>query len=100
MQENSDEDLPIVYEEEDVVEEGRRGEGEGEDEEHLDENVDNSERRPGQDLQGNGVGLNNDNVDGEIIEYEINEDGEVQLNKDKRSGRYYRRYPFKRRNNR
>lgn len=35
-----------------------------------------------------------------VVEYDINENGEVTLNKNKRSGRYYRRYPFKRRNNR
>lgn len=51
--------------------------------------------------EGAAVANNEGNlVDEDVIEYELNENGEVQLTKDKRSGRYYRRYPFKRRNNR
>lgn len=70
--------MPIVYEEDGI--------GMGEDTEDV-----------GDADTPNG---NNNALQEDIIEYEINENGDVELSKDKRSGRYYRRYPFKRRNNR
>lgn len=50
-----------------------------------------------QDIENNKI-ESEPEEDEDIVEYELDEDGEILLNKNKRSGRYYRRYPFKRRN--
>lgn len=50
-----------------------------------------------QDIENNKI-ESQPEEDEDIVEYELDEDGEILLNKNKRSGRYYRRYPFKRRN--
>lgn len=85
--------MPIVYEE-DVL-------GVGE-ERPLDTAVGDADTPDGDEFGRESGGNNNNNnaLQEDIIEYEINENGDVELSKDKRSGRYYRRYPFKRRNNR
>lgn len=58
---------------------------------------------------GEGQQAERANVDGnaledgdeDVFEYDLDDNGQVLgLHKAKRSGRYYRRYPFKRRNNR
>lgn len=102
LQQNIDGDLPIVYnvngvggmepwEDDDELVGRRQGEAE-EDDDDLQSHPDQTEE------DTNEVSNDQDPVD--VVEYEINEQGEVELKKDKRSGRYYRRYPFKRRNNR
>lgn len=88
-QENIDGDLPIVFDD--------NGGGGG----HVEDEIFEQEEwdfEPGQQMQFNEVQDDPNDVD--VVEYEINEQGEMKLSKDKRSGRYYRRYPFKRRNNR
>lgn len=50
-----------------------------------------------QDIENNKI-ESEPEEDEDIVEYELDEDGEILSNKNKRSGRYYRRYPFKRRN--
>lgn len=50
-----------------------------------------------QDMESNNI-ESDPGEDEDTFEYAINENGEILLNKNKRAGRYYRRYPFKRRN--
>lgn len=69
--------------------------GQAEEDEDEDEDGNHDEEEVNQSNQ-----LEGPRGDERVVEYEINDRGEVQLQKDKRSGRYYRRYPWKRRNNR
>lgn len=85
MQKNTANDLPIVYDWH-------------EDDKDAFETEDSSDED--NSVAGDGLGQPNESDPADVeIEYEVDENGEVKLRQDKRSGRYYRRYPFKRRNN-
>lgn len=84
--------MPIVYQVNDEEKDIRM---KGDDEES--DEFDQQTNMAFDDLDGTN---NNVDIDEDLFQYELDENGEVQLTKSKRSGRYYRRYPFKRRNDR
>lgn len=95
-QENSDEYLPIVYE----AANESPGTSPADDYDNAPEVVEHQGEENEDDDEVNKIDPSQPDEDEQVVEYEINDKGEVQLQKDKRAGRYYRRYPWKRRNNR
>lgn len=102
IQDNSDDNLPIVYD--DTID-GEEGEEVGTYLDQQDVNEFEPEhnqqllRQDEPDLNADEENMNEDDKD-TLVEYDIDESGQMKFSKDKRSGRYNRRYPYKRRNNR